>query len=226
MSPKIRVIILDDHQSIIDGYLFRLSQTPEIEVVATITYGEELEATLKDYETDVLLLDVYVPTSQDNPNPYPILHLIPKVLQTYPDLSVLVISQHNQSTLIKAVMDAGASGYILKDDYATIQGLVNVVRSIAKGDIYLSKQAYQQLSKKIPEDSSLTARQQEALSLCIAFPDADTAELARRLGIAHSTMRNILSGAYMRLNVRNRAAAIAKVRQLGLITPPPPSVES
>ncbi len=222
LSKKVRVAILDDHQSIIDGYLFRLNQTPEIEVVGTATYGEKLEFMLANHPTDVLILDVEVPTSADNPYPYPLLHLIPRLLQTYPDLHILVISMYSQPSLIKAIMDAGASGYITKDDYATIQELGNVVRTIANGGIHLSHQAYQKLLKKLPEESTPTARQLEALSLCASYPDATTADLANRLGIANSTMRNLLSGVYVKLDVRNRTAAIVKARQLGLITPQMP----
>lgn len=223
MFPKIRVAILDDHQSIIDGYLYRLNQTPEIEVVATVTFGEELEPMLVDNPTDVLLLDVHVPTGPDNSNPYPILYLIPKLLQTHPDLTVLVISMYNQPTLIKAVMKAGASGYLLKDDQATIRELGAVIRTIANGGIHFSQQAHQQLLKRLPKGSMPSPRQLEALSVCAAHPEATTAELAVKLGVANSTLRNLLSGAYVRLGVRGKAAAIAKARQLGLITPPVPA---
>ncbi|MCI0398697.1 MAG: hypothetical protein L0322_27725, partial [Chloroflexi bacterium] len=91
MSQKIRVAILDDHQSIIDGYIYRLSSAAEIEVVATAFYGRELEPMLAARPVDVLLLDVNVPTAPDNPNPYPILYEIPKLLQRYPNMNVLVI---------------------------------------------------------------------------------------------------------------------------------------
>jgi two-component system nitrate/nitrite response regulator NarL len=68
MSDKIRVTILDDHQSIVDGYLYRLNKKPGIEVVAAIRFGEELEPTLAKYPTDVLLLDFSVPTGPLNQN--------------------------------------------------------------------------------------------------------------------------------------------------------------
>ena len=124
---------------------------------------------------------------------------------------------HNQAALIKAVMEAGASGYILKDDQATIQQLGNVVRTVAKGGIHISQQAFKQLSKKLPKEPNLTSRQKEALSLCAAYPDATTAELANQLNVANSTMRNLLSQAYLYLDVHTRAAAIAKARQKGII---------
>ncbi len=128
MKSKIQLTIMDDHQSIIDGYLYRLSKVPEIEVIATLSYGDELEPALKEHPTDVVLLDVEVPISQKNENPYPILHAIPKLLQLYPDLAVLVISMHTGRGLIRAVVEAGASGYILKDDSQRIQELGKVIK--------------------------------------------------------------------------------------------------
>lgn len=219
MPPKIKVAILDDHQSIVDGYLYRLSKAPDIEVIATAAFGEELEPLLATYVIDVLLLDVSVPTSSDNLNPYPILHIIPRVLQIYSTLQVLVISMHNRHTLIKAVMDAGASGYILKDDRNTIQNLGIVIHTVANGGIHFSQQAYQQLKQRLLENPQLSPRQLEALSLCAAYPDDSTAQLAMRLNVANSTVRNLLSEAYTKLDVRTRSAAIAKARQLSLITP-------
>lgn len=224
MIQQIRVAILDDHQSIVDGYLYRLSYDPVIEVVATALFGEDLEPILAGDPIDVLLLDVNVPTSRDNPNPYPVLHLIPELLQRYPNLNVLVISMHDQRTLIKAVVKAGASGYILKDDQNSIKDLGAIVRSIANGGIYFSQQAHRKLLKPQNEDSPLTPRQQEILSIIAAYPDLTAAQVAIRLNVANSTVRNHLSSAYLRLGVSNRSAAIAKARHLGLITPPTPSL--
>ena len=116
MKDKIQLMIMDDHQGIVDGYLYRLSQVPEIEVVNTLAYGDELEPALKEHPVDVLLLDVQVPISPKNPSPYPILHIIPKLLQLYPDLAILVISMFDERGLIRAIVEAGASGYILKND--------------------------------------------------------------------------------------------------------------
>jgi two-component system nitrate/nitrite response regulator NarL len=221
MSKKIRVTILDDHQNIVDGYVYRLSQMPQIEVAATLSFGEDLELILHKHPTDVLLLDVSVPTSPENSNPYPILSVIPNLLQQYPELNILVISMHAERGLIRAVMEAGASGYILKDDQSTARDLGNVVLSVAGGGIYFSQKAHQLYARSQSRDGDelLTLRQLEALSLCAAYPDEPTAKLARKMAVANSTLRNLLSGAYVRLEVHTRVAAIAKARQLGLITP-------
>jgi DNA-binding NarL/FixJ family response regulator len=122
-------------------------------------------------------------------------------------------------------MAAGASGYVLKDDQATIRDLASVIRSVASGGIHLSQSAYQQLTKGLDNygDQTLTPRQMEVLSLCAAYPDASTAELASKLFIANSTVRNLLSEAYLKLNVRTRSAAIAKAHQVGLLPPDMPA---
>lgn len=218
----IRVSILDDHISIIDGYKYRLSRTPEIEVVATGTCGEDLEPMLADHGTDVLLLDINVPTSPENPNPFPILHLIPRLLERYPGLSILVISMLNQPTLIEAVAEAGVSGYILKDDQPSIEQLGRIVARVAGGGVFFSPDTHR--GALVPgEKPVLTSRQLEALYLCASYPDGATLSLARKLGISGSTMRNLLSGAYTRLGVGTRAAAIARATQLGLIPAPQPT---
>jgi DNA-binding NarL/FixJ family response regulator len=221
MTKKIRVMILDDHQSIVDGYLFRLGKTPEIEVVGTLGFGEDLERMLEKNPTDVLLLDVSVPISSSNRNPYPILHVIPKLLELYPNLAILVISMLAERGLIRAIMEVGASGYILKDDQSTIQDLGNVVVSVANGGVYFSQRAYQFFLNQHAQktDDLLTPRQLEVISLCAAYPNLLTNQLAEKMAVSNSTVRNLLSGAYVRLAVSNRAAAIAKARELGVITP-------
>lgn len=222
MSEMIRVTILDDHQSIVDGYRFRLGTSERVQVVAAIGFGNELEPTLEKYPTDVLLLDIGVPASADNLNPYPILHVIPSLLQKYPNLVILVISMHAERSMIRAVMDAGSSGYILKDDRTTLRDLENVVISVASGGIYLSRDVNEVLLRAgTGEIDLLSRRQREALSLCLAYPDSTTADLAKMMSITNSTIRNLLSGAYIKLGVRTRIAAVSKARQLGLITPEP-----
>jgi DNA-binding NarL/FixJ family response regulator len=222
MPSQIRVAILDDHQSIVDGYTYRLNTAPEIQVVCSAYYGEHLEPMLADHVVDVLLLDIHVPTSPENHNPFPFLHIIPRLLQKYPDLNLLVISMLNQRTLIEALVEAGVNGYIFKGDQTSIQQLAKIVSIVANGGVYFSQDAKMKIRRKTHhcKDLTLTARQLEVLSLCAAYPNSSTEELAGRLGIASSTIRNLLSRAYLRLEVRTRAAAIAELLRLGLIAAP------
>jgi DNA-binding NarL/FixJ family response regulator len=121
--------------------------------------------------------------------------------------------------LIRAVMEAGASGYILKDDQKAIHDLGNIILSIAAGGVYFSQKAHQIYAKHLStEKGTLSGRQLQALSLSAAYPDCTTADLAEKMSVSNSTVRNLLSGAYVKLDVHNRSAAIARARQLGLIT--------
>jgi DNA-binding NarL/FixJ family response regulator len=225
MLSRIRVAILDDHQSIIDGLSYRLTMNPRIQIVSTANYGEDLEPMMAEKEIDVLLLDVSVPNSAANHNPYPVLYIIPGLLENYPRLSILIISMFTQHSLIDALVNAGISGYIFKDDQNSIQEVDKIVEKIANGGIYFSQGAYWAAGEN-PVDLLLTERQLDALSLSASRPDGDTISLAKRLGISGSTMRNLLSGAYLRLGVRTRAAAIAKAQQLGILpSTPQPKME-
>jgi DNA-binding NarL/FixJ family response regulator len=219
LTEIIKVAILEDHQSIIDGYLYRLSSEPKIQIVATIFFGEDLVPTLAHHQVDVLILDVQVPTSESNPNPYPVLHSVSSLLESHPSMSILAISMHTQAVLIQALADAGVSGYIYKDDFASIKQLAKIIFMVANGGIYFSDSAYQQLRQSRSGETHplLSPRQIEVLSLCASYPDHSTDELAEQLGVASSTLRNLLSNAYERLRVHTRAAAIAKLHRMGLL---------
>jgi DNA-binding NarL/FixJ family response regulator len=207
---------MEDHQSIIDGYVYRLSENTNIDIVGMGAYGEEIEPMLKINPADVLLLDINLPTSTSNPNPFPILYVIPRLLEQHPHLSILIISMLTQCTLVESMVKIGVSGYIFKDDQASIQQLAKIVTIVANGGIYFSKNAYTEMRGSSSEPI-LTPRQLEVLSLCAAYPDISTSVLAEKLDIASSTLRNLLSGVYLRLGVRTRAAAIIKAQYMHLL---------
>jgi DNA-binding NarL/FixJ family response regulator len=207
---------MEDHQSIIDGYVYRLSENTNIDIVGMGAYGEEIEPMLKINPADVLLLDINLPTSTSNPNPFPVLYVIPRLLEQHTQLSILIISMLTQRTLVESMVNIGVSGYIFKDDQASIQQLAKVVTIVANGGIYFSKNAYTEIRGKSSEPV-LTPRQLEVLSLCAAYPDISTSVLAEKLDIASSTLRNLLSGVYLRLGVRTRAAAIIKAQYMNLL---------
>jgi two-component system, NarL family, nitrate/nitrite response regulator NarL len=221
---RVRIAILDDHQSIIDGYTYRLNNTPGINLVATALYGKDLRPMLREHIVDVLLIDLSVQTSAGDQTPFPVLRTIPQLLQEYPDLKVLVVSMHPGPGLVRTIIEAGVSGYITKDDHEALKNLGRIVLSAYSGDIYFSREAYQLYREyeKIRTGDLLTPRQIEALSVCSLHPEINTAELANLLAVSNSTARNLLSGAYMRLGVHSRVAAIEKARELGLVQPRQP----
>jgi DNA-binding NarL/FixJ family response regulator len=166
---------------------------------------------------DVLLLDAYLPAAAVNSSPFPVLVLLPTLLERYPNLRILIITMHNNRSFIEHAMESGASGFVMKNDYHAIENLDSVVRSIASGGVYFSQEISQLLLKNWGEGNRLTSRQIDALAFCAAYPNETTAALARRLDIADSTMRNLLSAAYVKLGVRNRTAALEEAHRRGYI---------
>lgn len=216
MRNSISVAILEDHQSIIDGYLYRLEKDPNIQLVGTCLFGNELEPLLKETQVDVLIMDLSVPVSAENQAIFPIRHELAKILNRYPELKVIVISVFAQQALIRALIDIGARGYILKDDQNSIKNLARIIKIIADGGLYFGDNL-QGFTLEKKQEHLLTPRQIEVLSLCVAYPDLPTLTLAQTMGISGSTFRNLLSDAYQRLNVRTRSAAVIRVQELGLI---------
>ena len=130
--------------------------------------------------------------------------------------------------MIESLVDAGITGYILKDDWKSIHQLAKIVPAIAKGGTYFSPEVYQTLreAKAVSKKPILTPRQLEALSLCAAYPDESTRQLAQRLLVADSTLRNLLSSAYLKLGCNTRTSAISMIRRLGLLPSFPPEIKT
>ncbi|MCB0115660.1 MAG: response regulator transcription factor [Caldilineaceae bacterium] len=213
----IRVAMVDDHQSILDGYQLRLSQNKDISIVAAITYGAEIMPVLERQPVDVLLLDITLPTSQADTTPFPVLQSIPQLVECYPEMHVVLMTMHKGKTLLAYAIECGVSGYILKDDRHAIQRLGAVIGDIAGGAMYFSESLSPLMPNARNRGQLLTPRQMEVLALCVEYPNETTLELAQRLNVQHSTARNLLSGIYARLEVNNRTAAVARAQELGII---------
>jgi two-component system nitrate/nitrite response regulator NarL len=209
---------LEDHQGIIDGYVLRLKEEPSLQIVGIARYADELDPMLAENPTDILIMDMEVPISRTNSNLYKIMQVIPKLAQKYPAMKILIISMHTQVVLIERLVELGIGGYIFKHDHEAIQQLAKIIIALKTGGAYFSQGAYTKLreSKTKPTGSLLSPRQIEALSLCVAFPNSTSNDLANRLGVSNSTFRNTLSHAYDRLGVHTRRAALAHLQELGL----------
>lgn len=218
MQPQIRVAILESHQSTVDGYCYRLHSVPGVTVVSSYLYAMDLKNDYINNRTDILITGIDVPVSSVNRNPFPILNLIDQLKSCCPDTRILVISYINQSQLTSLLLKKGINGFILKEDQKAILKLGQIVEIIAGGDFFFSKELHKELYTQ-NHHSLLTDRQFEVLTLCAAYPDDDTFTLSKQLKISSSTLRNILSSIYIKLQVRTRAAAILKARQLGLLPP-------
>lgn len=216
---QVRVAIVDDHQSIIDGYKYRLQQDSDIDVVGSTYFGSQIRPLLERTRVDVLLLDARIPTSAEDSEPFPTLLAIPELIDDFPQTHILLISMHNRRAFIEFAIESGISGYLLKDDTIAMRNLAVIVRSIAAGGVHLSDGVIKNLRKRQDENSAaLSERQLEAITLCARFPDETSTQLAKRANMAPSTMRNTLSRAYLKLDVHSRQAAVAEAQRRGLVT--------
>jgi two-component system capsular synthesis response regulator RcsB len=218
MSAFIKIAILEDHLSVVDGYMFRLRDANDMGVVGVTSNGEELTSLLKEHiDIDVLIMDVHAPVSPNDSNFFPILYLAPRILEEHPNIRILIISMVTEAPLIRALIDIGINGYILKDDSESIRKLPAVIRNINRGELYFSETVKDKLGNA-GNRFGITNRQLEILSLCAAYPDLSSDQLAERLGVASSSLRTTLSETYARLDVHNKAAAISRAKDLGLIS--------
>jgi len=222
MDSPLRIAIVEDRPLDASGFRANLANAPDLQLLAIIQTGDELLPFLETNPVDVLILDVQVPTSATNPYPYPLMHLIPKIQLLYPEIVFLIVSNVTDRLVIRSILDAGASGYILKDDIQAIETLPHYVRLAANGGFYASTRIREELLSEDPQTTEviLTPRQREVLSLCAAYPHYGTAEIGKMMDVSDSTVRNLLSAAYLRLQVPNRGAAVVRATQLGLLLPP------
>ena len=145
---------------------------------------------------------------------------IPKLLEKYPEMAVIVISMHSQRALVRALREAGASGYILKDDRAAMLELPAIIRLV-----HGWRNLFQPGGGPAADGAARRGRRPAdrppggGAVVLRGLPGDQHGAVAQQLHIAQSTVRNLLSGAYLRLEVPNRTAAIARARQLGLIAP-------
>jgi DNA-binding NarL/FixJ family response regulator len=220
----IKTILLEDHPMAMDGYLSRFARDSNIEIIGQFRFGDELVAALQTTIADVLLLDINVPTNPENPNPFPIWHVIQNALERNPEMAVIIISMYDRPAMIDAAIEAGVSGYVLKEDYAAYAELPSIIRVIVAGGIYFSPIARQRWLHRRQSNSPqiLSSRQLEALSLCATYSDENLSEIARRMNIAASTLRNMMSRLYLRLDVNSRSSAVSRARLLGLLPPEVP----
>ncbi len=104
----------------------------------------------------MLILDINVPISKENRNVQPIHQLLTNLKEQFPALVILVNSMHPQRAMIKSVLEAGTSGYILKDDYDSIRNLGKIIETLADGGSFMSNRARYIFFNGRVEDLTLT----------------------------------------------------------------------
>jgi two-component system, NarL family, response regulator NreC len=207
MGIMIDVMIADDHPAFREGIRPRLDRQQDIRIVREASDGPELFALLSENPPpDVLLLDISMPG-------FEVLRAIPRLRVRYPQMKILIVTAHDDEARIRQLIDAGVDGYLIKDE--DMDTYVRAVRDVAAGKKYFSQRTFE---VAIDSANSSMPSPRELEILALVAQDVTTDEIARRLLISSSTVNTHIARVFRKLGVNSRAAAVAKVVQLGYIT--------
>lgn len=209
MSRKIRVVVADDHPIVRQGVVALLEGEPDIEVVAAVADGRAALSAVLAEEPDVVLMDLRMPEMDG-------VEATRAVRERRPDVAVLVVTTYDTDEAIVRAVEAGAAGYMLKD--SPTEELVDAVRRAAAGETVLAppitKRLAERLHKVAPD--ALTSREIDVLRE-VASGNTN-AVIADRLHISEATVKTHLIHIYGKLAVSDRAAAVARAYEKGILS--------
>ena len=219
MDP-IQVLIVDDHTMVRMGLQLCLKNYPEITVVDEATGGKEALQKIEVNQPDVILMDLIMPEMDG-------VEVIREINTRWPAVKVIALTSFTEEKHITAAMDAGASGYLLKD--VEPPALVAAIKDTYRGEVPLHPQAARVLleswrhataasSSSISANTSpLTKREMDVLHLL--GQGKTNRAIAEELVIAEKTVKAHVSSILNKFDAGNRWQAVRRARQLGLLPP-------
>jgi DNA-binding NarL/FixJ family response regulator len=214
MNGKIRVLICDDHTLFREGLKALLQNDAGIEVVGEAENGREAIEKLKQIPTDVVLMDISMPLLNG-------FEATQRIVQTHKNIHILILTMYDEDDLIIRCLEAGASGYVLKD--APAEQLVYAIREARKGGKYLSpsvvnKVVSQYLQTSVrPKDTYdlLSSREREVLKMLAE--GLSVKEIAYRLKLSVKTVEAHKYNLMRKLDVHDRTELVKYAIQKKLI---------
>ena len=206
---KIKVLLTDDHQIIIDGLKSLLKNSDEIVVAAEANNGREALRILGLLSIDVLLMDIDMPVMNG-------IEALKEIRKQFRDVKVIILSMHNEAGMIKSLIDLGANGYLLKS--CSQDELIGAIRKVASGQSYFSTNVTLALLKPAnPEQKNeiLTDRETEILKLIAA--GFSNKEIGDQLFISHRTVDTHRTNLMKKLDVNNIAGLISYAIRNGIV---------
>jgi len=209
-SPTIRVLLVDDHAVVRSGLSFFLSTTDDIEVVGEAADGEQALRLCAQLHPDVVLMDMVMPRMDG-------FTAIQQVHQQQPAIRVLALTSFLDGAFVQRALQAGASGYLLKDVQA--RDLADAIRAAYAGRSTLAAEATQALIQTVAQPAQpgepLSAREQEVLVRMVR--GLSNGEIAAQLTISTNTVRHHVRNILAKLEVTNRTEAVHVAMQRGLV---------
>jgi DNA-binding NarL/FixJ family response regulator len=214
-GAPIRLLIADDHPVVRDGLSSMFARDPEFEVLGEASDGAEAVRLALALAPDVILMDLRMPGMDG-------LTAITELGKRGSAARVLVLTTYDTDSHVLPAIEAGATGYLLKD--APRADLLRAVRAAARGEAVLSPSVAARLMSRFrapgagrPGPGPLSQRELEVLELVAA--GTTNREAAARLFISEATVKTHLLNIYAKLGVSDRAAAVAEAFNRGLLTP-------
>ncbi|GAB4430122.1 MAG: response regulator transcription factor [Chloroflexi bacterium OHK40] len=211
MGQTIRVIVADDHKVVRAGIRDLLSDEPDILVVSEARNGQEaVELALRE-RPDVVVMDIHMPELSG-------VEATRQIRAAAPDVRVLVLTSYQDDPYIYGLLDAGASGYLLK----TAEGgeIVRAVRATAEGQAVIDPAVAPRLIARLTRPTSpvdaLTERELDVLRL--AARGQTNKQIGAALQISDRTVQNHLANIYGKLGVASRTEAVTAALERNLIT--------
>lgn len=213
MNAPIRLLIADDHPVVRDGLSGMFARDPGFEVLGEADDGAEAIRLAQALAPDVILMDLRMPGMDG-------LTAIVELARLSITARVLVLTTYDTDSYVLPAIEAGATGYLLKD--APRDELLRAVRAAAHGQAVLSPSVATRLMTRVrePETKPLSRRELEILQLVAA--GTTNRDAAAKLLISEATVKTHLLNIYAKLGVSDRAAAVAEAFNRGLLIPDPP----
>ncbi len=206
----ITLLIVDDHPVVRDGLSGMFAADPNFEVLGQAADGAEGVRLARSLKPDVILMDLRMPGMDG-------LAAIKELARLRVPAKVLVLTTFDTDNYVLPAIEAGATGYLLKD--APRAELLRAVQAAAAGQSVLSPAVATRLVTRVrtPEEDPLSQRELEVLELVAA--GTTNRESAAKLFISEATVKTHLLNIYNKLGVGDRAAAVAEAFNRGLLKP-------
>ncbi|MCR5414599.1 MAG: response regulator transcription factor [Kiritimatiellae bacterium] len=207
-AKKTRIVMIDDHAVMRMGIKYALSFVPDIEFAGEYDGGDGAAKWVMEQNPDVILLDIRMPDKNG-------LEVLSEIMLVRPKSNVLMLTTSAADEDIYRSLNLGAKGYLVKD--RGCDELAKAIRTLAQGGKYIPgeiKEIY--LDRKSMPD--LTKREKEALDLMCAGHSND--DIARLMGITHSSAKQHLKHIFEKMGVSSRVEAMSEAIRRGFVSAP------
>ena len=211
---RIRLLLADDHPVVRAGLSGMLAAEDDLEVVGEAADGAEACALAAELRPDVVLMDLRMPGTDGAT-------ATARLSRELPGVKVLILTTYDTDADILRAVEAGATGYLLKD--TPRRELADAVRAAARGETVLAPAAAASLLNRVRTPAPapavlLTARETQVLAL--VAQGRTNADIGRELFIGEATVKTHLIRVFTKLDVDDRTAAVTAAMRLGLLPQP------